>query len=300
MSRLLVGAALAAWAGATLLLSCSPRIARPDLLDRLGPYSPGTTSSGRGVLSADSFREVVRPVAELVGRRASQALGVTEELSVRLHRVHSSADATAFRMRQLGLTLGAFAAAGGASAVLPVPAPVGLLLVLGAPVLAFLLAEHQLQQSSRRWQEQVFAELPVVSEQLGMLLASGRSLGTALQHVATRGSGACSADLRRVCGRVQHGLTEQEALREWAGVVRIPAVDRLVAVLALSDEADDLGPLVAEEARATRRDAHRVLLEQVERRSQQVWIPVTVATLVPGVLLLAVPFVHALRTFSAG
>jgi tight adherence protein C len=36
----------------------------------------------------------------------------------------------------------------------------------------------------------------------------------------------------------------------------------------------------------------------MERRSQQVWIPVTVATLVPGVIFLAVPFVEALRMFS--
>jgi hypothetical protein len=100
--------------------------------------------------------------------------------------------------------------------------------------------------------------------------------------------------------RIQHGLSEQEALREWADVVRVPAVDRLVAVLALSRDATDLGGLVADEARSARRDAHRRLLETIERRTQQVWIPVTVATLVPGVLLLAVPFVQALRIFSAG
>ena len=39
-------------------------------------------------------------------------------------------------------------------------------------------------------------------------------------------------------------------------------------------------------------------IEQIERRGQQVWIPVTVATLVPGAILLAVPFLAALRTFA--
>jgi hypothetical protein len=42
----------------------------------------------------------------------------------------------------------------------------------------------------------------------------------------------------------------------------------------------------------------RELIEQIERRAQQVWIPVTVATLVPGAVLLAVPFLEALRLFS--
>jgi hypothetical protein len=41
------------------------------------------------------------------------------------------------------------------------------------------------------------------------------------------------------------------------------------------------------------------LIETVERRGQQVWIPVTVAALVPGVLFMAVPFIEALRLFSA-
>jgi hypothetical protein len=36
----------------------------------------------------------------------------------------------------------------------------------------------------------------------------------------------------------------------------------------------------------------------MDRRGQQVWVPVTVATLVPGVILLTVPFIQALRLFS--
>ena len=40
------------------------------------------------------------------------------------------------------------------------------------------------------------------------------------------------------------------------------------------------------------------LIEAIERRTQQVWIPVTFAALVPGVLLMGVPFVDALSLFS--
>jgi hypothetical protein len=72
----------------------------------------------------------------------------------------------------------------------------------------------------------------------------------------------------------------------------------LVPVLALNSEAADLGRLVSEEARAIRREQHRRLVETMERRGQQVWIPVTVATLVPGVIFLAIPFIEALRLFA--
>jgi hypothetical protein len=43
----------------------------------------------------------------------------------------------------------------------------------------------------------------------------------------------------------------------------------------------------------------RELIETAERRSQQVWIPVTVATLVPGVIFIAIPFIEALRYFGS-
>ncbi len=99
---------------------------------------------------------------------------------------------------------------------------------------------------------------------------------------------------------MQQGVGESAALHEWAAVARVPAVDRLVAVLALNREAGDLGRLIADEARSVRAEVHRELIETIERRGQQVWIPVTVATLLPGVLFLAVPFVEAMRLFTAG
>jgi hypothetical protein len=81
-------------------------------------------------------------------------------------------------------------------------------------------------------------------------------------------------------------------------LVDVDGVERLVAVLALNREAGDLGRLISEEARSIRREVQRELIETIERRGQTVWIPVTVATLVPGVLFLAVPFIEALRVFS--
>jgi hypothetical protein len=78
----------------------------------------------------------------------------------------------------------------------------------------------------------------------------------------------------------------------------VDALDRLVAVIALNVDASDLGRLVSDEARAIRRDVQRDLVQIMERRGQQVWVPVTVATLVPGVIFLAIPFVEALRLFA--
>jgi type II secretory pathway component PulJ len=132
-----------------------------------------------------------------------------------------------------------------------------------------------------------------------MLLSAGYSLGAALSRLARRSEGAVSRDLRRVVSRVRHGLDENTALREWATTADVPAVGRLVGVLALNREAGDLGHLITNEARAVRSEVHRELVEVIERRGQQVWIPVTVATLLPGLLFLAVPFTEAHPTEGA-
>ncbi|MGH9085051.1 MAG: type II secretion system F family protein, partial [Acidimicrobiales bacterium] len=179
------------------------------------------------------------------------------------------------------------------------PLGIAILFLAGTPVLAFLLVERQLIAASDLWKRRLLLELPIVSEQLGMLLGAGYSLGGALNRLGARGAGVCGHDLVAVCGRIRQGLTEVEALREWSDRADVDALDRLVGVLALNSETGDLGRLVAEEARSIRRDVHRELLAEIERRAQQVWIPVTVATLVPGAILLAIPFIEALRLFSS-
>ena len=286
--------------GSTLLLSELRWFRRRPLVDRLAPYVAGGGSARRrgAVMSAASFGQVVGPLARAVGERVARTFGVTEPLAVRLERVHSPLDVTSFRVRQLawagvGLVVGGVLAVGAGLA-----GAVALGFVVGAPALAFLVIEQQLAAASARWQRRIFLELPVVAEQLGMLLGAGYSLGSALSRLATRGTGACGRDLGRVTGRIRQGLTEVEALREWAAVADVEALRRLVSVLSLNRQAGDLGRLISDEARSIRRDVHRELVETIERRGQQVWIPVTVAALVPGVIFLAVPFIDALRLFS--
>lgn len=301
--RLVLLVALLAWAGTTLLLAELRWFRRRSLADRLRPYVPGGAATGGGtggVLSVSSFREVIGPLASSIGERIARLAGIDEALAVRLERIHRDDDPTAFRVRQLGWAGAGLLGGALFAALLQLPGGLALAAAAGGAVLGFLVVEQQLASASAAWQRRVFLELPVVAEQLGMLLSAGFSLGAALNRLAQRGAGATGQDLRQVVGRVRQGLSEVDALREWSALVEVDAVDRLVAVLALNREAGDLGRLIAEEARTIRREVQRELIETIERRGQQVWIPVTVATLVPGVLFMAVPFIEALQVFSGG
>ncbi|MEI7592196.1 MAG: type II secretion system F family protein [Actinomycetes bacterium] len=302
MIRLLTLAVLAGWAGCTLLFSEIPWFRRPRLVDRISTYTPGAShrSGTNRLWSVMSFREVLNPLAQSLGATLSRLFGVSEELGVRLARSHASLSVAAFRTRQLGASI---AALGISAALLLViqPTPIiSLLFLIGAPLLIFLLIEQRAARESTRWQRRIFLELPVVSEQLAMLIGAGYSVGSALNRLSRRGSGACATDLAQVCGRMRQGLSDIDAMREWAELADVDALSRLVTILAMNRDASDLATLISEEARTIRRDTQRELIETIERRGQQVWIPVTAATLIPGVLFMVVPFIEAMRLFTTG
>lgn len=299
--RLAVLSVLVLWLGATLVLSRGRWFARRRLVDQVRPFVPGApaqTPTGRGLLTVESFSEVVGPLAAGLGGRLAGLFGVEEDLATRLTRFHSPVDATVFRVRQLGWGLAALVPAALLATLTGLPAVLGLATVLCGPLLAFLLLEQSVNRAATRWQQTLVLELPVVAEQLGMLLNAGYSLGAALGRLAARGGGACGRDLQDVVNRIRQGLTEQQALAEWADRSAVPEVRRLVRLLGLHHAASDLGRLISSEARSIRQEVQRNQIEAIERRGQQVWIPVTVATLLPGAIFLAVPFAQALRLFT--
>jgi tight adherence protein C len=299
MAAWLLGSVLLLWIGLTLLFSELRWFSRRTLAVRLGPYVPGGmgTRGRAGLLSVESFREAVGPLAKGLGSQFSRLFGVSEDLDRRLRRVHADLDVTEFRVRQIGWSLAGLGAGSLFAVAVRPPVPIALLTTFGGMLLAFLLLEQQVSTASDRWKRSVHLELPVVAEQIAMLLGSGYSLVAALDRVSRRGQGAIARDLHRVLGRIRQGLAEEEALEEWAELADVNSVERFVSVLALNREASDLGRLIAEEARTIRRDVQRELVELLEKRGQQVWIPVTVATLLPGVVFLAIPFTTALADF---
>ena len=285
-TRSLVLAGLVLWVGATLVLSTQRWFARRPLTERLRPYSPGGMAAGAhsGLLSIETFRDVVGPLVEPARGTGGSPLRCARgprhppgprplparrhrgpgpaarvgDRRVRRRRRHRPRRPTAARRRRCCSSL-------------------------GAPLLGFLIVEQSVSRASQRWQRHILLELPVVSEQIGMLLSAGFSPRD--RHQPGRVSGAPDAapeTSQVVRSRIQQGLGETEALQEWADRSGVPAVERLVQVLALNRQAGDLGRLISEEARAIRRDVQRELVERIERREQQVWIPVTVATLAPG------------------
>ena len=109
MIRILIPLTLISFVGLTLLLSEFRWFRRVALVDRLAPYAPGAGRNRRiGLLSVESFLDVIAPLSQSIGERLSQLFGISEELGTRLRRIHSPLDAVTFRVRQLGWTFAAF------------------------------------------------------------------------------------------------------------------------------------------------------------------------------------------------
>lgn len=297
MARVAVASAVVAGVGATLVLSELRWFKRVRLVDRLMPFA-GSTARPKTTPALSTFKEALAPLTSSFGERLAKVFGVNDDLATRLARAEMDPDIATFRLRQFSYAAGALG--GALLLVLGIRPPLAFtgLLLLGAPLLAFLLLEQYVITRAQKHQQRLFAELPVITEQLAMLLSAGYSLGAALNRLAARNQGTAARGLRTVSDRVRHGLTTTEALNEWADVAGIDELRRVVAVLALSGETSDLGRLVSDEAKTIRREAQRRLSETIEKRSQQVWVPVTVATLVPGVIFLVIPFLQALQLFS--
>ncbi|MCC6225520.1 MAG: type II secretion system F family protein [Microthrixaceae bacterium] len=289
-----------AWVGSVLVLGELPWFRDVSLAQRLrGHVRSGATAPRRsGVLSVESLRDLAAPLATSVGARLARTLGLNDDIETTLRRIGSQDDAASFRLRQFAFAGAAFGATATLTTLLGPPVAIMVSAPLAAAALAYLVTEQRLAHRSAEIQRRIRLELPIVIEQLGMLLGAGHSLAGAVARVGERGQGVTSRGFRSAARRMRHGVDELAALQEFAAQAEVAALDRLVGVLAMNREATDLGALISNEARLVRREVHRDLIETLDRRGQTVWIPVTVATLLPGVVFMAVPFVDAMKQLT--
>lgn len=298
MSRPDVLFVLMFFGGSALLLSGFGRFNREPLHLRVAPYLPNRRARFARNDPGTAVSAVLAPISEAFGAGLAHLTGVRTDLPSRLVAAGRSESPSEFRQSEFTRALvGLGVAAIGVLALRPSPI-VSVVALSGIPTLVALASEQHLESDVQRRREQTEAELPVVAEQIAVLLAAGLSLGATLDRIATRGNGVVATELGVVQRQVRQGASETEALRAWAERARSEGVERLVTVLAMHRDAADLGGLLATESRSIRAAAHRRLVESIERRSQLVWVPVTVATLVPGLILIGVPFVSAMSRIT--
>ncbi len=271
------------WAGLWLLAVGFEQRRTPRLASLLAPAQPPR-----------SWTETIGATVE----KLVSILGVRSGLHDRLASAGDLRTVESFRSRQVISGLAAAAGVGALAAALGAATQVVLGLGLTAALVAVLAHEQLVIERGETRRRRAEQELPVIAEQLSILLTSGSSVGTSLAWLAQRGHGVLAEEIEVCQEQVAHGAEQAAALVALARRVGSERVRRLCLLLSLDHRTTDLGQLVAQEATVQRREGHRQLLTELERRAQQVWIPITLAALIPGSIVLAIPLIDSMRAFS--
>lgn len=159
------------------------------------------------------------------------------------------------------LLFSALAALGGFTFFSP---PLGWIVAVGAFVGVWVTIGRAEPASARREREQMARELPQVIQLIGLVLASGGSLGEAIRQVAAAFPGPAVEPLRRAEARLAVGMAAADV---WLELAAQPGLERVGRALCRAEGSgvpiaamvQGLGVDLAREERARTEDAARTV-----------------------------------------
>jgi tight adherence protein C len=296
---------LALGVGLWALVSMTPRLSRPRLIDRVAPYvldvSPGARElvSRRPANPLPVLGFVLAPAAAAAQRGLGALLGGPESTARRLRQAGSTLDVERFRAEQLlwaavGAGVGILAAiAAGSSGALPPLAQAAAVVVFAAGGVA--LRDYMLQRAARARLARMESELPTVLEFLTLSLSAGEGILDAIRRISRISAGELAAELGRVVADVNTGLPFADSLAGVARDLRLTPFTRFVEqVTGAIDRGTPLVEVLRAQAQDSRDDAKRQLLEVAGKKEVAMLVPlvflilpITVAfAIFPGILVL--------------
>jgi tight adherence protein C len=273
-----------------------PRWAAPSLSRRIAPYVRDVADP-RGLTPVAA----VPPMPGLhagLGRLLIR-MGGAEFAERRLAQAGWSADAVAFRARQLGwaaagVVVGAAVAVGVAVWGVANPGAALLAPMLGAAGAA--LCEVRLTRAARRRRARIEEELPTVLEFLSLCLSAGEGLRDALRRVGEVGTGELTAEVRRVVLDSGTGSSLADALASVARRLDVPALTRAIDhIVAAMERGAPLAQVLQDQAADAREEAKRGLIELAGRKEIVMLLPLVFLLLPLSVLFAVFPGVVMLR-----
>ncbi len=167
-----------------------------------------------------------------------------------------------------------------------------------SPLAILLFKSSRIYQGERRRVRELKDALPLYIEQIGSFVASGLSIQSAIDRYLKTIKGPWSTPSRQMSAEIRRGANPGRALGMIASQYRLTGLDHLTRLLDANYSSPELPSLLDEQSRSLRRRQQLELTEKLAKRAQAVWIPVSVAALVPGIIFVMIPFVSALHAFG--
>ena len=287
------------------IVSVTPRLSRPRLVDRVAPYVLDVSQGARDLLArrpADPLPVlgiVLAPLVEGLRRGLGVLLGGPDATAHRLRQAGSDLTVDWFRGRQLlwatvGAAVGVLAAIAALRATaLPLVAQLGIVAIFAASGVA--LRDYALQRAARARLARMASELPTVLEFLTLSLSAGEGILDATRRIARISQGELAGELGRAIADVNTGLPFGDSLTAVARELDLPPFTRFVEqVVGALDRGTPIVEVLRAQAQDSRDDAKRQLLETAGKKEVAMLVPlvflilpITVAfAIFPGILVL--------------
>lgn len=278
------------------LVSLTPRLTRPRLMDRVVPYILDISPEARSIVA----RRTVNPIpvlgslfAPLLGaltRGLSSLLGGSDTIARRLHQSGSAKTVDEFRSVQLVWALLAFAV-GTVLTIVALPdllLPARLALPFVAAIGGAMLRDWLLQRAATARLARMRSELPTILEFLTLSLSAGEGILDSIRRVSRTSSGELSREFAGVVADVHTGVPIGSALQTLSRGIQLPEVTRFVdQVTGALDRGSPLAEVLRAQAQDSRDQTKRTLLELAGKKEVAMLVPL-VFLILPMTVLFAV------------
>ncbi|MBG6214321.1 tight adherence protein C [Cryobacterium sp. CAN_C3] len=264
------------------LVSLTPRLTRPRLIDRVVPYILDISPEARRIVA----RRTVHPIPVLgslfsplfgaLTRGLSSLLGGSDTITRRLNQAGSVKTVEEFRSLQLVWALLAFAA-GTVITIVALPElllPARLVVPFVAAVGGAMLRDWLLQRAASARLARMRSELPTILEFLTLSLSAGEGILDSIRRVSHTSSGELSREFAGVIADVHTGVPIGTALQSLARSIQLPEVTRFVdQVTGALDRGSPLAEVLRAQAQDSRDQTKRTLLEMAGKKEVAMLVP---------------------------
>jgi hypothetical protein len=143
----------------------------------------------------------------------------------------------------------------------------------------------------RRTQQLNFALTPFL-QQVRLRITGGNSLQKALTSADNVGN----QDIEHLQNLLRSGMDIERSSKLWLDDFQAPAKQRLADLWSTKTTTSEMLALIENLLQWLNSEQRFFLTSEIERRNQLVWIPVTVAVLLPGMIFIAIPLEATLKT----
>ena len=287
------------------LISLTPRLTRPRLIDRVAPYILDVSAEARSVVARRTVNpipilgSVFSPLFAALTRGLSSLLGGGETIARRLHQSGSVKTVEEFRSGQLvWALLGCAAGTVATVALLPgLALPVRVLVPLLAGIGGAIARDWLLQRAATARLARMRSELPTILEFLTLSLSAGEGILDSVRRVSRTSSGELSREFAGVIAEVNTGVPIGAALNSLAQSIQLPEVTRFVEqVTGALDRGSPLAEVLRAQAQDSRDQTKRTLLEMAGKKEVAMLVPLVFLILPMTILFAVFPGLMVLQT----